>query len=405
MRIDTNKQISLLLANHAPWIIRGLKTFLSIILIGITGLNYILFADTRDPIYAVIGVSLLGVGLWILLQEYESLRQYEAIILPFISGLFIFLLFMEQGLDEIVLKSEIAYIQIRTSVIISTNVLVYLYILTFILGILLLIPFGLTVLKNKSPNNNTPMLLVPVGILFILISSWNIIQGVLGMPYRFEVREYQGTETLLRPPLELMFSNFYILFLEVGLILIVITVHFLRIQKIDQNNAVTPLVIGSTLILISFWHLIQGISGLGSHLLDSNYGYVSFPAGGHVTTPRTVTIDARCSGIHSFTIFITCFYLTFLYIGRHVEKKRLAIALTIGTFGTLSCNWLRLIFIYLVGYYYGSEPMYEAHDYAGLVIFLIWMVIFWIYALDYLKIRQNVEEGETVEMLSESQVN
>ncbi len=401
MRVNTNKQFDLFWANYGSRIIRGFKTFLSLVMIGITGITYLLFEDTRDPIYAVIGVSLLGVGLWVLLQEYESLKNYEAIALPLVSGLFIFLLFMEQGLDEIVLKSEIAYLQIRTSVIISTNLLTYLYVLKFILGIIFLLPLTLDALKNEGLNWGTPLILASTGALLLVFSSWQLFQGEIGMPYRFDVREYQGTETLLKPPLELLFSYLYILLYVAGLIIVVFAVFSLRKQKIDLKNAFPLLLVGGSFMLVSFWHFIQGIAGLGTHLLNYNLGYVHFPSGRHITTPSAVTIDARCSGIHSFTIFITCFYLTFLYIGRHVEKKRLAIALGIGTFGTLTCNWIRLVIIYLAGYYYGYDAMNTAHDNAGLVVFLIWMVIFWIYALDYLNIRQNVEKTDAIETSQE----
>ena len=96
-------------------------------------------------------------------------------------------------------------------------------------------------------------------------------------------------------------------------------------------------------------------------------GSVLFPAESNVSG---VTINSACSGIHSFVIFVSCFYIAILYIGRLSTVGRIAVALLIGTIGTLAGNWLRIAIVLLTGYYTDFRTMMFVHDYAGLVVFL-----------------------------------
>jgi len=108
-----------------------------------------------------------------------------------------------------------------------------------------------------------------------------------------------------------------------------------------------------------------------------------------------IYIDARCSGVHSTIIFLIVFALMILYIGRHVSsQKRVGISFLIGGIGTLTTNWIRLTIIALTGYYYGHNKMMYVHDYLGFLLFLLWMTIFWYFAINYMLKESKEEEKE-----------
>ncbi len=110
-------------------------------------------------------------------------------------------------------------------------------------------------------------------------------------------------------------------------------------------------------------------------------GIIIFPATSKTLSAR---VNEACSGIHSFLIFMSTFTLVMLYLGWDAPKRKLAISFLIGLAGTLTSNWVRLILVYVSGYFLGAARMLDVHTYAGLVIFLLWMAIFWNYAINYL---------------------
>ncbi|MFW9916330.1 MAG: exosortase/archaeosortase family protein [Candidatus Thorarchaeota archaeon] len=117
--------------------------------------------------------------------------------------------------------------------------------------------------------------------------------------------------------------------------------------------------------------------------LDSGYGLITFPKGSKASY---ITIDGECSGIHSLTLFIISFYLALaVFFTRHKPKtEKLIVGFLVGTLGTLSSNWIRIALILLVGYFRGTTEMLRFHDYAGLIIFLSWMLIFWMKSIDWM---------------------
>ncbi|MHA2270899.1 MAG: exosortase/archaeosortase family protein [Candidatus Hodarchaeales archaeon] len=117
--------------------------------------------------------------------------------------------------------------------------------------------------------------------------------------------------------------------------------------------------------------------------LDSGYGLITFPKGSKASY---VTIDSECSGIHSLTLFIISFYLALtVFFTQHKPKmEKLVAGFLVGTLGTLSSNWIRIAVILLVGYFQGTTEMLRFHNYAGLIIFLSWMLIFWMKSIDWM---------------------
>ena len=136
----------------------------------------------------------------------------------------------------------------------------------------------------------------------------------------------------------------------------------------------------------------------------------------------SIGIDARCSGIHSLTIFIAIFllmlfearkrlrwskYRTFSDLRALLNKdgiegifdkqgsKTLLILsgtfslnflrvigiLFVGMIGTYLVNILRVTIIFIINYYEGWGVAEPIHNYLGYVFLMIWVPIFWLFIL------------------------
>jgi exosortase/archaeosortase family protein len=112
----------------------------------------------------------------------------------------------------------------------------------------------------------------------------------------------------------------------------------------------------------------------------------------------TIGIAATCAGIYSFGIFLAAF-IAFVLSEYSRLTKRIGILLIIGSMLTYLANLLRMTFIVLAGYYNGIGDMNDpapftllwTHKYAGEIIFISWVAVFWWIAFRYLA----VDERET----------
>ncbi|MBN2109652.1 MAG: exosortase/archaeosortase family protein [Methanosarcinaceae archaeon] len=87
-----------------------------------------------------------------------------------------------------------------------------------------------------------------------------------------------------------------------------------------------------------------------------------------------IYIDAGCSGSASLAIFITIFSLMLIDIkprNRHILPLFL-----FGLLGTSLQNILRLVLLLAANYHFGSEAMWQMHDYAGYILFPVWFSVF-----------------------------
>ena len=136
---------------------------------------------------------------------------------------------------------------------------------------------------------------------------------------------------------------------------------------------------------IPIWIINLTGAGFQADILPSSnggiIGLVTFPANAKTTGAY---VDAACSGIHSFLIFMSTFTLVMLYLGWDAPRKKLGISFGIGLAGTLTSNWVRLIMVYSAGYFLGQDEMMFVHHYAGLAVFLLWMAVFWNSAINYI---------------------
>lgn len=101
----------------------------------------------------------------------------------------------------------------------------------------------------------------------------------------------------------------------------------------------------------------------------------------------TAFVGAPSSGIASMTIFIALFVLMMLDI--RLPGRNALYMLIFGLTGTTLQNVLRLVILVVAGYYRGPEAFWQAHDYAGYIIFPIWYGIF-VYV--YLRYAQGLKK-------------
>ena len=101
----------------------------------------------------------------------------------------------------------------------------------------------------------------------------------------------------------------------------------------------------------------------------------------HLGIQVTVVITTACSGIYSFGIFASAF-LAFVLTEFQRPAPRVWLLLGLGMLTAYVANVLRMVIIVLVGYYTDStktdlQNMLIAHSYAGWLIFLAWIALFW----------------------------
>jgi exosortase/archaeosortase family protein len=102
-----------------------------------------------------------------------------------------------------------------------------------------------------------------------------------------------------------------------------------------------------------------------------------------------IAIAAVCAGIYSFGIFLAAF-IAFVLSEYSRLTRRIGILLVVGSLLTYIANLLRMTLIVLAGYYNGignsSTPftLLWTHEYAGEIIFISWVAVFWWLAFRYL---------------------
>ncbi len=106
-------------------------------------------------------------------------------------------------------------------------------------------------------------------------------------------------------------------------------------------------------------------------------------------TQVTVVITTACSGLYSFGLFASAFFAYVLTEFRRLTWRVWAF-LALGTVASYLANLLRMIVVVLAGVY-GSTPeqsvqnLLVAHSYAGWLIFLGWIGLFWILLVRFLR--------------------
>ncbi|MGZ4925749.1 MAG: archaeosortase/exosortase family protein [Halobacteriota archaeon] len=92
-------------------------------------------------------------------------------------------------------------------------------------------------------------------------------------------------------------------------------------------------------------------------------------------------VDPRCAGSASLAIFLAVFGL--MLIDRKPQNKVLIGLLIFGLIGTYLQNFVRLLLLFVAGYYYGTDALWAVHDYASYVLFPVWFVGFSVIYIRY----------------------
>ncbi len=117
---------------------------------------------------------------------------------------------------------------------------------------------------------------------------------------------------------------------------------------------------------------------------------ITFPdINGHM---NSLVISLGCSGIYSTMIFVSAFFGYVLTEYQRVNF-RVALLLFVGILTAYVANILRMAIIVFVGYYYGMKALLFVHAYAGEIIFICWIAVFWYFMFKYLKPSDEVEAG------------
>lgn len=110
--------------------------------------------------------------------------------------------------------------------------------------------------------------------------------------------------------------------------------------------------------------------------------------------PLPVFISWNCVGWQSLILFALT-VKTGLE-GRYTLASQFR-ALSLGLLGIIWINLLRIAGIALVAYYFGRLPAVLAHDYGGTVMTIVWLALFWYFAINYVLESKDDEEVEAFE--------
>ena len=110
--------------------------------------------------------------------------------------------------------------------------------------------------------------------------------------------------------------------------------------------------------------------------------------------PLPVFISWNCVGWQSLILFALT-VKTGLG-GRYTLASQLR-ALSLGLLGIIWINLLRIAGIAMVAYYFGRLPAVLAHDYGGTIMTIVWLALFWYFAINYVLEPKDDEEVEAIE--------
>lgn len=102
----------------------------------------------------------------------------------------------------------------------------------------------------------------------------------------------------------------------------------------------------------------------------------------YTPSPVFLQVDGPCTGLQGILAFGMLASMTVLDI--KAEKGKLALVLVVGFLGAFLINFVRLAMIFLSFEYLGTGVGASVHAYAGYLIFLGWVLIFWNFAFKYL---------------------
>ena len=95
-----------------------------------------------------------------------------------------------------------------------------------------------------------------------------------------------------------------------------------------------------------------------------------------------VDVLPACAGLLEYAIFVAAFGLMLIDLGRKASKKKLATVFVLGATSVFFANMVRILFLVYVGYTFGYNALETDHMYAGFMIFLSLIGVFWWLSID-----------------------
>jgi exosortase/archaeosortase family protein len=174
--------------------------------------------------------------------------------------------------------------------------------------------------------------------------------------------------------------NFFVFFFGLLFFILVFPPIFYKsIIGTSGNAVITKALLGDPVVWLLNLSGIKSTStivGSGS----SEFATIYFPLAQN-GLEASVQIGESCSGIYTVSIFLSAF-ITFVLLEYKRFDLKVGSLIVLGIFISYIGNIIRMYIIVLVGHYYDSDPgnmtnLGWTHSYAGLFIFLAWIIPFW----------------------------
>ncbi len=307
------------------------------------------------------------------------------------------------------------------------------------------------IIKNRILRYTVSFILVAIVVYFYIVFEGNREDDVVKV-FFFDMSSY------LLVPIALVFAFIAILYVSwddkifkrfrsPGLYMILLTgiFYILIFSGIDeylfQFSLAKWLTQATAVIVIALVRLF------GMNIVDTNWNaddvitIIQFEGPNGLSS---IGIDARCSGIHSLTIFVTIFllmlfearkrlrwskYRTFSDlraivnengIGGIFDKQgsrtlmifsgtfslnllRVIGILLVGMIGTYLVNILRVTIIFVINYFEGWGVAGPIHNYLGYLFLMIWVPIFWLFILPIFEKKK--KSKDSIDLITEPSVS
>ncbi|GEM_PF-1004606 len=173
----------------------------------------------------------------------------------------------------------------------------------------------------------------------------------------------------------------------------------LSLSKIKALQSIKKVLTFIVIGILVFW--IVSVGGWDQYILNSRYAMMlaelttKFTVlllnffGIHATQDGTsiifppgsklpqVTVLPICAGLHVSAVFLAAFGLMLIDLGRKAPKKKLVTIFVLGATSIFLANMLRIAFLGYVAFAFGYDALKTDHTYAGTIIFLSLISLFW----------------------------
>jgi len=107
---------------------------------------------------------------------------------------------------------------------------------------------------------------------------------------------------------------------------------------------------------------------------------------------QAVSIGLSCTGLYSVSIFISAFG-AFVAVEYRKFDLTVGLLLVVGTVVAWFANVIRMAIIVDVGHAYGPDALQWTHNNLGIIIFMIWVLLFWGIMFKVLNVGGDVQIG------------